>query len=44
LQDPEIGGIRTLEREDFMRVWFDFSGEYIQPDELIVRQLIAVWK
>ncbi|OGG93828.1 hypothetical protein A2609_01100 [Candidatus Kaiserbacteria bacterium RIFOXYD1_FULL_47_14] len=44
LQDPEIGKIRTLKREDFMRVWFDFSGEYIQPNELILRQLIAVFR
>ena len=43
LQDPEIGELRTLKREDFMKVWFDFSGEYIQPDELIVRQLIVVY-
>jgi len=43
IQDPEMGGLRTLKREDFMRVWFDFSGEYIQSDELIVRQLIAVY-
>ena len=44
LQDPEMGKMRTLKREDFMRVWFDFSGEHIQPDELIIRQLIAVYK
>ena len=43
IQDPETGGLRTLKREDFMKVWFDFSGEYIQPDELILRQLIAVY-
>ena len=43
LQDPETGGLRTLKREDFMKVWFDFSGEYIRPDELIIRQLIAVY-
>lgn len=44
LQDPEIGGMRTIARDDFMRVWFDFSGEYIQPNELIIRQLIAVYQ
>ena len=43
LQDPETGGLRTLKREDFTRVWFDFSGENIHPDELIIRQLIAVY-
>jgi hypothetical protein len=44
LQDPEIGGMRTINREDFMRVWFDFTGEYIKPDELIIRQIIAIYK
>jgi predicted double-glycine peptidase len=43
LQDPEIGKIRKLKGDDFMKVWFDFSGEYIQPNELIVRQLIAIY-
>lgn len=44
LQDPEIGKIRKIKRSDFMRVWFDFKGEYLKPNELIVRQLIAVYK
>lgn len=44
LQDPEIGKLRTMKREDFMKVWFDFSGEFIRPKELIVRQLIAIYK
>ena len=44
LQDPEIGALRVFTRRDFMRVWFDFRGEYIKPEELIVRQLIAIYK
>jgi len=44
LQDPEIGGVRKLGRDDFMRVWFDFKGEYLKPEELIIRQLIAIYK
>lgn len=44
LQDPEIGGIRKVDKEDFMTVWFDFSGRYITPDTLIVRQIIAVYR
>lgn len=45
LQDPEIGKMRTLERSDFMKVWFDFTGEYINSwDEMIIRQLIAIQK
>lgn len=42
LQDPEIGKLRKIERNDFMKVWFDFAGEYINPDELIIRQIIAI--
>lgn len=44
LQDPEIGKIRKLKRKDFMRVWFDFKGEYIKPSGLIVRQRIVIYK
>ena len=44
LQDPETGGERKIDREDFMKVWFDFTGYYLKPEELIVRQLIAVYK
>jgi predicted double-glycine peptidase len=43
LQDPEIGGIREMGKDDFIKVWFDFSGKYISPNELIIRQLIAVY-
>lgn len=44
LQDPEIGKIRKLKREDFMHVWFDFEGSYIKPNELVIRQIIIVTK
>lgn len=45
LQDPEIGKMRTIDRDDFMVVWFDFTGERIDSwDEMIVRQLIAIYK
>ncbi len=44
LQDPEIGGERKIKREDFLRVWFDFPGEEITPQSLILRQLIAIYK
>jgi len=44
LQDPEIGKMRKMKRDDFMRVWFDFSGELIKPTELIIRQMIAVYE
>lgn len=44
LQDPEIGSVRKLAREDFMAVWFDFTGKYIKPDELVIRQSIAVYR
>lgn len=45
LQDPEIGKLRKIKREDFMRVWFDFTGEYIKSwEEMIIRQIIAIYK
>lgn len=44
LQDPEIGKLRKIDQKDFMKVWFDFTGKYIDPNELIVRQLIAIYK
>ena len=37
IQDPEIGKLRKVEKNDFMKVWFDFTGEYINSDELIIR-------
>lgn len=37
--------MRQIARDDFMKVWFDFTGEYINSwDEMIVRQLIAIQK
>jgi len=45
LQDPEIGRVRKINREDFYRVWFDYSSEYIKKwDDMIVRQIIAIYK
>ena len=44
LQDPEIGGLRKLERDDFMRVWFDFKPAYITSwNDMIIRQIIVVY-
>lgn len=44
LQDPEIGHLRKLKRDDFMRVWFDFKPAYINSwDDMIIRQIIAVY-
>lgn len=46
LQDPELGGMRIIPREQFMRVWFDYTGNAVeQPLEknLQVRVSIAVY-
>lgn len=43
LQDPELGALRTIKRDDFKKVWFDFADEFISRDGLIIRQLIAVY-
>ncbi len=45
LQDPEIGKARKLRRDDFLRVWFDYSGSYLESKkQMIIRQLIAVYR
>lgn len=45
LQDPEIGKLRKLKREDFLRVWFDYTGEFLtSKKQMIIRQLIAVYR
>lgn len=44
LQDPEIGRVRKIKKDDFMTVWFDFKGKYIKPDELAIRQIVAIYK
>lgn len=44
LQDPEIGGLRTIPRKQFFRVWFDFKQDYITTwDEMVVRWMAAVF-
>lgn len=44
LQDPEIGAMRTIKREDFLRVWFDFKKEQMTSwKDTIIRQLIAIY-
>jgi ABC-type bacteriocin/lantibiotic exporter with double-glycine peptidase domain len=45
LQDPEIGGLRTLSLDDFYKVWFDFRGTYISAwEDMLLRQCIVVSK
>jgi len=45
LQDPELAALRTLDRETFYRVWFDFAGPFItSPDEIILRRMILIEK
>ncbi len=44
LQDPEVGRVRKIRREDFFRVWFDFSSDHIEKwEDMIIRQIIAVY-
>lgn len=42
LMDPELGGIRTILRDEFMRVWLDWRHDpYLQScDDLILRQIM----
>lgn len=44
LQDPEIGGLRKITKNDFLRVWFDFTGSFIRSEgDIIIRPLIAIY-
>mgnify|MGYP001566838770 CR=1 FL=1 len=43
LQDPEIGHIRVMSRKDFVRVWFDFTGDFITgKGDIRVRRMIVI--
>ena len=44
IEDPELGNMRKMKLEDFMVVWFDFKGKTINPNELVIRELIAIYK
>jgi uncharacterized protein len=45
LQDPEVGRLRTITRDDFIRVWFDYTEDYPKSwEEMIIRQIIAIYK
>jgi len=45
IQDPEVGNLRKLKREDFYRVWFDFRKNYITNwEEMVIRQIIAIYR
>jgi len=44
LQDPEVSRIRKFLKDDFIRVWFDFTTDHIEKwDDLIIRQMITVY-
>lgn len=44
LQDPELGALRTISRDQFMRVWFDFKGEAITTwNDMVVRWMAAMY-
>ena len=45
LQDPEVGRVRKIKNEDFIRVWFDFTSDHIEKwEDMVIRQMIAVYK
>lgn len=45
LQDPEIGKLRKIKRNDFLRVWFDYSGEFLRSNkEVYLKRIIVVYK
>lgn len=42
IQDPLYEEVRTLTREDFYRVWFDFRETPISPDNLVIRYALML--
>ncbi|MCB2149656.1 MAG: DUF2817 domain-containing protein [Deltaproteobacteria bacterium] len=43
LEDPSLGHRRALKLSTFMRLWFDFPGNYLQSrDDLIIRRMIII--
>ncbi len=43
LQDPEIGHVKAMKRNQFFRVWFDFPGDYLASrDDLTIRRMIVI--
>ena len=45
LQDPEIAAIRKMNKKDFLRVWFDFEGDFMKSkNDLVLRRLISVYR
>jgi len=44
LQDPETGGLRTIPRRQFYRVWFDFKQDSVTNwDDMVVRWMAAIY-
>ena len=45
MQDPELGNLRTMDIETFKRVWFDFTGDFLETkNDIIIRRMIAIYK
>lgn len=45
LFDPELGYIRELLKDDFMRCWFDWRSPYLVSwDDMIIRQTMVAYK
>lgn len=45
LQDPEVGRVRKIQKEDFYRVWFDFTSDHIEKwEDMVIRQMIAAYQ
>ncbi|MBS3175264.1 C39 family peptidase [Candidatus Woesearchaeota archaeon] len=43
--DPEIGHVRAMKIEDFLRLWFDFPFPYIRSkNDLLLRTMIVLYK
>jgi predicted double-glycine peptidase len=45
LQDPDLGHIRAMRRDIFLRVWFTFPTKYLKREsDLILRRMLILYK
>lgn len=44
LQDPNLGHLRAVNLKTFYRIWFDFPGDFLSKDNLILRRMIVIEK
>jgi len=45
LQDPDLGHVRAMRRDIFLRVWFTFPGKYMKREsDIVLRRILILHK